>query len=89
MAYKCYLCDKGIMVGKQHRHHKGVAGSRWIRRAPKTQKIFKPNLHYTRVAVGGMMKRVRLCTKCLRRVKEALKAQNKTSLPSSQTSVTV
>ena len=73
MAYMCDICGKGKMVGSQHKHHPGVAGGRWKKRAPKTQKIFKPNLHYAKILVEGSMKRVRLCTKCLRRAKEAMK----------------
>ncbi|MBI3070225.1 MAG: 50S ribosomal protein L28 [Candidatus Levybacteria bacterium] len=69
MAMKCVLCGKGRMVGRQHTHHPGVAGGRWKKRAPKTQKIFKPNLHWARVTISGVTKRVRLCTKCLRKVK--------------------
>lgn len=73
MAMKCFLCHKGRMVGRQHKHHPGVAGGRWKRRAPKTLKIFKPNLHWTKIKIEGTPKRVRLCTKCLRIVKEDLK----------------
>lgn len=72
MAYRCDNCDKGIMIGKQHKHHPGVAGGRWKRRAPKTLKIFKPNLHVARIPMGGTMKSVKLCTKCLRMAKEAM-----------------
>jgi len=61
------------MVGKQHKHHPGVAGGRWKRRAPKTQKIFRPNLHWARIAVDGGFKRLRLCTKCQRVAKNAMK----------------
>lgn len=71
MAMQCFLCHKGRMVGRQHRHHPGVAGGRWKKRAPKTQKIFKPNLHWARVKIDDAMKRVRLCTKCLRLAKKA------------------
>lgn len=78
MAYKCDSCRKGVMVGKQHKHHRGVAGGRWLRRAPKTQKIFKPNLHAARIFVNGAYKKVKLCTKCLRLAKESmLKAKKK------------
>ncbi|MBI2033276.1 MAG: hypothetical protein HYT10_02315 [Candidatus Levybacteria bacterium] len=73
MGNKCFNCGKGIMIGKQHKHHPGVAGGRWKKRAPKTQKIFKPNLHWAKVLVGNNMKRVRLCTKCLRIAKAAQK----------------
>lgn len=79
MAMKCFNCGKGRMVGHQHTHHPGVAGGRWKKRAPKTQKIFKPNLHYATIKVGlpagkagGNNKRVRLCTKCLRRQKKSV-----------------
>ena len=78
MAYKCANCEKGIMIGLQHKHHPGVAGGRWKKRAPKTQKIFKPNLHFARIPVGNSLKRVRLCTKCLRMVKQAMKPQVET-----------
>ena len=73
MAYKCDFCGRGKMVGKQHKHHPGVAGGRWKKRAPKTVKIFKPNLHWARVIVNGGYKRLRLCTKCLRRAKEEMR----------------
>lgn len=72
MALRCANCEKGVMVGKQHKHHPGVAGGRWKKRAPKTQKIFKPNLHSAKIMVDGMSKRVRLCTKCLRLAKQAM-----------------
>lgn len=70
MAFKCDLCSKGIMVGLQHRHHAGVAGNRWNRRAPKTQKVFKPNLHVAHIMQDGSKVKVKLCTKCLRMVKK-------------------
>ena len=37
----------------------------------RTRKIFKPNLHSARIIVGGTAKKVRLCTKCIRKFKEA------------------
>lgn len=76
MAMKCDFCTKGIMVGKQHKHHKGVAGGRWLKRAPVTQKIFKPNLHAAKILINGNYKRVKLCTKCLRMAKDGMKALN-------------
>ena len=74
---KCALCNKGIMIGRQHTHHAGVAGGRWKKRAPKTRKVFTPNLHSAKILVNGAMKRVRLCTKCLRKAKEAMHASIK------------
>jgi len=63
------------MVGKQHKHHAGVAGGRWRKRAPVTQKIFSPNLHSARIVVDGVGKRMRLCTKCLRILKGTKKVK--------------
>lgn len=67
---KCYNCGKGIMVGHNVSHAKN-----------RTRKVFKPNLHRTRIIVDGRSMRVRLCTKCLRLVKgkdtRAKKAQAK------------
>lgn len=70
MAFKCDNCGKGKMIGRQHKHHPGVAGGRWKRRAPHTLKVFKPNLHSARITVDGQTKRMRLCTKCQRILKE-------------------
>ncbi|MCL4353041.1 bL28 family ribosomal protein [Patescibacteria group bacterium] len=61
------------MVGRSHTHHPGVAGGRWKKKAPVTQKIFKPNLHWAKMPINGVMKRVRLCTKCLRTVRSNFK----------------
>ena len=77
MGMKCFNCGKGAMIGRQHTHHPGIAGKRWKKRAPKTQKIFKPNLHSARIPMDGMTKRVRLCTKCLRIFKGKSKKSQK------------
>lgn len=75
MAFKCTLCGKGKMIGKQHKHHPGVAGGRWKKRAPVTEKVFKPNLHSFRMKLNGTTQRVKLCTKCLRLVKEEVRSE--------------
>jgi ribosomal protein L28 len=69
MAYKCDSCLKGVQYGETSKHGRGVAGNRWKKRAQHTRKVFKPNLHYRKVTVGGVTVRMRLCTKCLRRVR--------------------
>ncbi len=70
---KCYHCGKTILFGRSHTHHRGVAGGRWKKRAPKTQRVFKPNLQVFSIFEDGKVKRVRLCTKCLKRIKKDLK----------------
>ncbi len=60
MAAICFNCGKGVMYGHNVSHAKN-----------RTRKIFKPNLHSARIIVGGTAKKVRLCTKCVRKFKEA------------------
>ena len=54
----------------------------------RTRKIFKPNLHPARISVGGVNKRVKLCTKCQRLFKESnKKASEGTQSPAVMTTV--
>lgn len=68
----CYHCGKGILYGRRHTHHRGVAGGRWKKRAPKTPRIFRPNLQKVEIVEDGEIKRVKLCAKCLKRIKKDL-----------------
>jgi ribosomal protein L28 len=47
-----------------------VAGGRWKKRAQKTQRVFKPNLQAVIILDQGQESRVKLCMKCLKRVKK-------------------
>ncbi|MFZ5845194.1 MAG: 50S ribosomal protein L28 [Patescibacteria group bacterium] len=69
MAYQCELCGKKSAAGRQHTHHAGVAGGQWKKRAQTTRRRFKPNLHWVTLPTAGVMKRVRACTKCIKRVR--------------------
>lgn len=73
----CYHCKKGKIYGRSHTHHRGVAGGRWKKRAPKTQKIFEPNLQRVNIIVKGKTERVKLCTKCLKRIKKDMTDKKK------------
>ena len=66
----CYHCQKGIIHGRSHTHHRGVAGGRWKKRAQKTARIFFPNLQKVEIVENGETKNVKLCTKCLKRIKK-------------------
>jgi len=70
MENVCYHCGKGVLYGRTHTHHRGVAGGRWKKRAPKKQKIFRANLIRLNIVENGKVKRVKLCGKCLKRVKK-------------------
>jgi len=67
---ECYHCGKGIMFGRSHTHHRGVAGGRWKKRAQKTQRAFRPNLQPVMILEQGKEVRVKLCMKCLKRIKK-------------------
>ena len=64
---RCYNCGKGIMVGHNVSHAKN-----------RTRKIFKPNLHSARIKVDGTSMKVKLCTKCLRQIKNPKLVMKKT-----------
>jgi len=66
----CFHCDKGLLYGRSHTHHRGVAGGRWKKRAPKTRRIFEPNLQAVDVMIEDKAQRVKLCTKCLKRIRK-------------------
>ncbi|MFA6532426.1 MAG: L28 family ribosomal protein [Patescibacteria group bacterium] len=68
--FGCYHCGKGLLYGRSHTHHRGVAGGRWKKRAPKTQRIFKANLVRLSIIEKGKTMRVRLCAKCLKRIRK-------------------
>jgi len=59
MAMKCMYCGKGVMYGHNVSHSK--------RRTPR---VFKPNLHSSRVQTTTGFVRLKLCTKCLRTIKK-------------------
>ena len=73
----CYHCQKGIIHGHSHTHHRGVAGGRWKKRAPKTARIFFPNLQKVEILENGKVKNVKLCTKCLKRIKKDIRDKKK------------
>jgi large subunit ribosomal protein L28 len=63
MPAVCAVCGKGTTFGRNIRYrHSG----KWERRAPRTNRTFKPNLKKQVVYVGGDKVRVRICTRCLR-----------------------
>lgn len=55
MARVCEVCDKRPAVGNNvsHAHN-------------KTKRRFLPNLQTVRAIVGGGVRRVRVCTRCIR-----------------------
>jgi len=81
MALRCELCDKKTRAGRTSKHHPGVAGQQWKRRAPKTGRLFKVNLHWVTMPIDGVLTRVRSCTDCIKRVKFDIKKAAAASTP--------
>ena len=55
MSKKCEMCGKTPVVGRQVSHAHNVSARR-----------FEPNLQKVRALIGGGIKRIRVCTRCLR-----------------------
>jgi large subunit ribosomal protein L28 len=55
MAQRCDVCGKGPVVGHRISHAHNVTKRRWL-----------ANLVSMRARVGGAVKRVRVCTRCLK-----------------------
>lgn len=62
LHYVCDSCGKGVQHSNLVSHAKN-----------RTHTIRKPNLHSAKLMIDGQRLRVRMCTKCLRTVKAALK----------------
>lgn len=67
---RCYYSGVGPMFGRSHTHHKGVAGGRWLKRAVKTARVFKPNLQKVKILENGNLKSVFLAAKVIKRIKK-------------------
>lgn len=70
MSYICEICGKVPVIGSSQKHRRGVAGKRWLKRAPKTPRLFKPNLQRVSLKINDNVKQMRICTKCLKRIKK-------------------
>ena len=55
MARRCEICPKGPVVGRNVSHAHNV-----------TRRRFKANIQTVRVIVNGGVKRLRVCTRCIR-----------------------
>jgi large subunit ribosomal protein L28 len=55
MARSCDMCGKGPQFGHNVSHAHNL-----------TQKIWRPNLQRVRARIGKTVKRIRVCTRCLR-----------------------
>jgi len=55
MSKQCEVCGKSPVVGRQVSHAHNVSARR-----------FEPNLQRVRAMINGGVRRIRVCTRCLR-----------------------
>ncbi|MCH6560370.1 MAG: 50S ribosomal protein L28 [Ignavibacteriaceae bacterium] len=55
MAKRCDICGKGPMVGNNVSHAHNTTKRRWL-----------PNLKKIRAKIDGQVKRIRVCTQCIK-----------------------
>ncbi len=63
MPARCDNCGKGTAFGQNIRHK---STGRWQRKAARTKREFKPNLHQHVVWRDGKRVAKRLCSRCIR-----------------------
>lgn len=66
----CEICGKKSMIQKSGAHQYGGG---WAMRATKKRAVWQVNLHSVKVTYQGVRRTMRLCSKCLRRVKAEMK----------------
>ncbi|HDM90170.1 MAG: 50S ribosomal protein L28 [Candidatus Hydrothermota bacterium] len=59
MAARCDICGKGVMFGNRVSHANN-----------RTRRNWKPNLHKVTVTINGRKRRLKVCTKCLRKIQK-------------------
>lgn len=59
----CVVCGKAPMSGQNIRNTHSIG---WRYRAPRTKRVFKPNLVSVKTNENGTARRVKVCAKCLK-----------------------
>jgi len=66
----CENCGKKGVVGRHHRHRRGVAGKRWLKRTTPISRVFGVNLQMATVVTSGVKAKMKLCTSCISKFKK-------------------
>ena len=74
MAY-CQICGRRGQVGRISRHRRGVASRKFSKRAPKKSRRFGANLQKTTFYINGRRITVVVCTRCLKKLRQASLAE--------------
>lgn len=68
MAKVCSICNKGAQTGRQYKR-RGMAkakGGAGIKITGKSARKFFPNLQRVKILLNGTVKKVFVCTKCIK-----------------------
>lgn len=69
----CDMCGKHTVFGRNIRHqHSG----RWERKAPRTSRTFRPNVHKQAINYDGSRIRLNVCSRCLRTLTKVPKVRS-------------
>lgn len=66
----CENCGKKGVVGRHHKHKRGIAGKRWLKRTTPVSRVFGVNLQNATVLISGKEKKMKLCTSCISKFKK-------------------
>lgn len=72
---KCEICNKKPEVGRTSRHRRGVASKKFLHKATKKRKVFKPNLQKITYYEAGKRVTRTLCSSCIRKLKKNISTQ--------------
>lgn len=67
MARVCEVCTKSTVAGRNTQHHSSI---QWRYRAPRTTRVFKPNLRTTQVMTESKEKKATVCMKCYKKMRQ-------------------
>lgn len=66
MSKYCELCEKSTVAGRRIQHHHSVG---WRYKAPRSKRVFKPNLRKVSLELDGKLLKVGICMKCYKKLR--------------------
>lgn len=69
MTKTCYFCEKSRTAGRRIQHHHSEG---WRFKAPKSLRVFKPNLRKIEIEDEGKVMKVDVCMKCYKKIRKEL-----------------
>lgn len=72
MSRQCEVCGKATVAGKRIQHHHSIG---WRFKAPRKNRVFKPNLRKVKAEIGGSVKSISVCMKCYKKLRQDYEAK--------------